>query len=124
MRNFYNAAIVLKNNDEHRIKASSPRQHGIIAVYKKGCFYAKINNKLYTIENYKLTNGTVYSKPENDAYDAWTMKQFDKELGVSLTIDNYIKIERMWASLYDGQTITGTLKQGMFVLKSKTDKML
>jgi len=122
MSNFFQAATVNRNKDN---KAKAPRQHGIIAVYKKGTFYAKINNKLYLIENYKLTPGAIYSKPNNDAYPEWTRKEFNKELGVDLTIDNYLKIDKVWASLYDGQVITGKIIiGGFFHLVSKTDKML
>jgi hypothetical protein len=120
--NFFQAAKVSKNTEA--AKAKTPRQHGIIAVYVEkngvGSFYAKLNNKKYPIENYKLSNGKVYSKPCNDAYTAWTMKEFGNEV----TFDKYVILDRMWASLYDGQPITGRLQNGMFKLISKTDKLI
>lgn len=122
MNNFFKAGITTRNKGSD---SKTTRQQGIIAVYKGNSFYAKINNKLYLIENYKLTSGVVYSKPCNDAYLAWSRKDFTKELNVDLTIDNYLKIEKIWASLYDGQIITGTIVPGgFFHLISKTDKLL
>jgi len=120
--NFFREATVTKTPVASKNK--TPRQHGIIAVYVEkngvGSFYAKLNNRKYLIENYKLTNGKVYSKPCNDAHTAWTMKIFDNEV----TFDKYVVLDKMWASLYDGQPITGTLQNGMFKLISKTDKLI
>lgn len=114
--NFFHTA---KENKATPIEVKKSKQTGIIAVYKNGGFYAKVSGKLYYIDNYKLVNGKVYSKPENDQHIPWTMK----ELTNKITIDNYMILAKMWASLYDGQVITGVTQNGGFILKSKTDKL-
>jgi hypothetical protein len=125
-RNFYQAAKPVKLSGVIRDTTKSPtaRQHNIIAIYVEknghGSFYAKVNNKKYLIENYKLTNGKVYSKPGNDQHEPWTMKVFDN----IVTFDKYVILEKMWASLYHGQVITGKVQQGVFILTSKTDNLL
>ena len=123
--NFYRSAVVTKGTEA--AKAKVPRQQGIVAVYVVkdgiGSFYAKVNNKKYLIENYKLTTGIVYSKPGMTDYVDWTPKRIDKDLNTEVTFENYTKLDKIWSSLYDGQPITGVVRNNMFILKTKTDKL-
>lgn len=124
--NFFRSAVVPKGTDA--AKAKIPRQHGIIAVYVEkngvGSFFAKINNKKYLIENYKLSSGIVYSKPGMTDYLPWTPKRLDKDLNTTISFENYTKLDKVWASLYDGQPITGVVRNNVFIITSKTDKLL
>lgn len=109
--NFFQSATITKNTAKTAEGTKVPRNNGIRAVYKNNGWWAKVHNKLYHIDNYKLSNGTVYSKPANDALPLWTKRQLTK-----LNIDNYLALDLIWSSLYDGQQIYGEIKLGRFIL--------
>lgn len=86
-------------------------------IYKNGSFFVKIDNieyLIYILQDYICEVNYIYSKPENDYHNTWTIKPSTKNRN-RLDISN-----RWWSCIKDGQRIKGSVEEdGFFHLDLK-----
>jgi len=97
------------------VKENTPKEYTIgIVVYIENVFYANVKDTLYEID-YQICNyTTVYSKPNNDKYSAWTEKK-------NKIISNS-KAEVYWSPFKPGMRIQGNIIKNKFVEKKSKIK--
>ena len=75
-------------------------------------FLIDVKGKEYKVNAYDFMNvNTLYSKPTNDSYEAWTSKV------AKLTVEYRFKvISKYWSTIKDKQYIRGKIEDGEFII--------
>ena len=98
------------------INSNSKTRDGLrvaIIKYLGGLFYAELSDKtrLDVDSSDFASNTTLYSKPNNNKLEAWTISN------ATIKPEHYVKVSKYWSTIKPEMKVKGIIKDNVFIIK-------